>query len=155
MRRRRVSLGPVRQCGPNAVSTVEEVTLDVRRGPSPERGLAGWGGKRPLAILIQTPGGLIATTPDGRPLAPDTLDALCPGARDHLTSDRINQGGDQMETKDIIQYAHALYDAHGDKAEAEAAQKAAAARDEGNTADAEKWDKIRLHIKELRGPKST
>lgn len=60
-----------------------------------------------------------------------------------------------MQTKDIIQYAHALYDAHGDKAEAEAAHKAADAREAGKSEDAGKWDKIRLHIKELRGPKST
>jgi hypothetical protein len=60
-----------------------------------------------------------------------------------------------MQTKDIIQYAHALYDAHGDKAEAEAAQKAVAAKAEGNAEDAAKWDKIRAHIKEIRGPKAT
>ena len=60
-----------------------------------------------------------------------------------------------MQTKDIIQYARALYDAHGDKAEAEAAHKAADAREDSKPADAEKWDKIRLHIKELRGPKAT
>jgi hypothetical protein len=56
-----------------------------------------------------------------------------------------------MEHKDLVQYARSLYDAHGDKAEAEAAQKAAAARDAGDADEAEKWDKIRSHIKELRG----
>lgn len=60
-----------------------------------------------------------------------------------------------MQTKELIQYAHALYEAHGDKAEAEAAQKSAAAKAEGKAEDAAKWDKIRAHIKELRGPKST
>ncbi|MEX3014951.1 hypothetical protein [Gymnodinialimonas hymeniacidonis] len=57
-----------------------------------------------------------------------------------------------MLQSDITQYAHALYAAHGDKAEAEAAQKA---RDAQNTAESRKWDKIRLHIKEMRGAKQT
>ena len=60
-----------------------------------------------------------------------------------------------MQHKDLVQYARSLYDAHGDKAEAEAAQKAAAAREAGDTADAEKWEKIRTHIKELRGARET
>lgn len=55
-----------------------------------------------------------------------------------------------MQTADIIQQAHALYRAHGDKAEAEAAQKARIAT---NPAEAETWRKIRMHIKELRGPR--
>ena len=41
------------------------------------------------------------------------------------------------------------------KAEAEAAQKALAEENAGNTEEAEKWRSIRGHIKELRGPKST
>lgn len=57
-----------------------------------------------------------------------------------------------MNTQDIIQHAHALYRAHGDKAEAEAAQKAKAATD---PAEAEAWRKIRFKIKELRGPRAT
>ena len=60
-----------------------------------------------------------------------------------------------MGTSDLIQYAHALYAAHGDKAEAEAAQKATAAEASGDAAEALKWRKVRGHIKELRGPKST
>jgi hypothetical protein len=54
-----------------------------------------------------------------------------------------------MQTSEIIQHAHALYRAHGDKAEAEAAQKAKAAED---PATAEAWQKIRMKIRELRGP---
>ncbi len=57
-----------------------------------------------------------------------------------------------MDTQDIIQHAHALYRAHGDKAEAEAAQKAQAAE---TPAEAEAWRKIRFKIKELRGPRAT
>lgn len=60
-----------------------------------------------------------------------------------------------MDHKDLVQYARSLFDAHGDKAEAEAAQKAVAARDAGQADDAAKWDKIRFHIKELRGPRAT
>jgi hypothetical protein len=56
-----------------------------------------------------------------------------------------------MDQKDLVQYAHSLFGAHGDKAEAEAAQKAAAAREAGQPSDAAKWDKIRSHIAELRG----
>lgn len=57
-----------------------------------------------------------------------------------------------MQTATIIQHAHALYRAHGDKAEAEAAQKARTAQD---PAEAETWRKIRMKIKELRGPRVT
>jgi hypothetical protein len=60
-----------------------------------------------------------------------------------------------MDHKDLVQYARSLFDAHGDKAEAEAAQKAATAREAGKADDAEKWEKIRSHIKELRGPRAT
>ncbi|WP_233491845.1 hypothetical protein [Nioella nitratireducens] len=53
---------------------------------------------------------------------------------------------------DRIQYAHALYRAHGDDAEAEAAQKVLAAEGAGDKDEAEKWRAIRGHIRELRGP---
>jgi hypothetical protein len=57
-----------------------------------------------------------------------------------------------MNTQDIIQHAHALYRAHGDKAEAEAAQKA---NPPTSPSEAEDWRKIRFKIKELRGPRAT
>lgn len=60
-----------------------------------------------------------------------------------------------METSTITQYAHALYAAHGDKAEHEAAQKAQAANDNGNPEEAKRWQSIRMHIKELRGARQT
>lgn len=56
-----------------------------------------------------------------------------------------------MDYSDLVHYAHSLYDAHGGKAEAEAARKALAARKSGNRVDAETWDKIRARIRELRG----
>jgi len=57
-----------------------------------------------------------------------------------------------MNTQDIVQHAHALYRAHGDRAELEAAQKAKRASD---PSEAETWQKIRMKIKELRGPRAT
>ncbi|NKX44696.1 hypothetical protein [Roseicyclus persicicus] len=60
-----------------------------------------------------------------------------------------------MDHADIVQYARSLYTAHGDKAEAEAAQKAAAAKGAGDLTEAGRWEKIRLHIKELRGARQT
>ncbi|MEY3004316.1 MAG: hypothetical protein RLZZ491_1492 [Pseudomonadota bacterium] len=55
-----------------------------------------------------------------------------------------------MDHRDIVQYARSLYDAHGGRAEAEAARKAAAARASGNAGVAAQWDKIRASILELR-----
>lgn len=60
-----------------------------------------------------------------------------------------------MQTNALHQYAHSLYAAHGDHAEAEAAQKARVANENGQTAEAEKWNSIRMHIKELRGARET
>lgn len=60
-----------------------------------------------------------------------------------------------MQTSTVSQYAHALYAAHGDRAELEAAQKAKAANDNGAREEAERWNNIRLHIKELRGARQT
>ena len=60
-----------------------------------------------------------------------------------------------MKMQEITQHAHALYRAHGDRAEAEAAQKASAESAAGNTNEAETWNRIRRQIKELRGPRAT
>ncbi|MEM9780153.1 MAG: hypothetical protein AAF813_09540 [Pseudomonadota bacterium] len=57
-----------------------------------------------------------------------------------------------MKTQDLVQHAHALYRAHGDQAEVEAAQKEKAA---STPAEAEDWRSIRFKIKELRGPRMT
>ena len=57
-----------------------------------------------------------------------------------------------MQTADIIQHAHALYRAHGDKAEAEAAQRAVSA---DTATEKEVWTKIRAQIRRLRGPNMT
>ncbi|MEX0309187.1 MAG: hypothetical protein AB3N17_02975 [Tateyamaria sp.] len=54
-----------------------------------------------------------------------------------------------------VQHAHALYRAHGDKAEAHAAQNATAAVKAGKTAEAEDWQRIRAAIRQLRGANQT
>ena len=56
-----------------------------------------------------------------------------------------------MEMAKITQYARALYEAHGDKAEAEAAQKAKALEDAGDTDEAATWRSVQRAIHELRG----
>jgi hypothetical protein len=57
-----------------------------------------------------------------------------------------------MEFAKITEYARALYEAHGDKAEAEAAQKAKQYEEAGNTDEAETWRAIRKVISGIRGP---
>lgn len=59
-----------------------------------------------------------------------------------------------MQTSKITEYAHALYAAHGDKAEAEAAQKARNFETKGDVATAETWRAVRRAIKELRGARA-
>ena len=54
-----------------------------------------------------------------------------------------------------VQHARALYRAHGDKAEAQAAQNARAAAEAGNRAEAEDWRRIRATIRQLRGAHQT
>ncbi|MDA5093916.1 hypothetical protein O2N63_07430 [Aliiroseovarius sp. KMU-50] len=57
-----------------------------------------------------------------------------------------------MEFAKIREYARALYDAHGDKAEAEAAQKMRECEEAGHTDQAEDWKAIRESIRSIRGP---
>lgn len=56
-----------------------------------------------------------------------------------------------MEASKVAEYARALYEAHGDKAEVEAAQKAKQHEDAGEKKDAETWRAIRAAIREIRG----
>lgn len=60
-----------------------------------------------------------------------------------------------MEIAKITEYARALYQAHGDAAEAEAAQKAKRSEDAGDADEAENWRKIRLAIREIRGARES
>jgi hypothetical protein len=56
-----------------------------------------------------------------------------------------------MEMSKVAEYARALYDAHGDKAEAEAEQRARKAQDAGDDEHAEIWREVRAAIGEIRG----
>ena len=60
-----------------------------------------------------------------------------------------------METTKIAEYARALYEAHGDRAEAEAAQKAKRCDEEGNSAEADTWRAVRTAISEMRGARES
>ncbi|WP_299684694.1 hypothetical protein [uncultured Tateyamaria sp.] len=60
-----------------------------------------------------------------------------------------------MQPMAVSQHARALYRTHGDKAEAEAAQRARSAEDEGKQAIAADWRKIRASIRQMRGANQT
>ena len=57
-----------------------------------------------------------------------------------------------MDMSQIDDYAQRLYNAHGDKAEYEAAQKAKAFEAQGDAENADQWRKVREKIRILRGP---
>lgn len=56
-----------------------------------------------------------------------------------------------MEMTKITEYARALYEAHGEKAEVEAAQKAKRSEEAGNNEEAETWRAVRKAISHMRG----
>jgi len=56
-----------------------------------------------------------------------------------------------MNMMEIHENARRLYQAHGDKAELEAAQKARLLKEKGNVEEAEDWVKIREAIAQMRG----
>ncbi len=56
-----------------------------------------------------------------------------------------------MDIKKTEEYARALYNAHGDKAEAEVAQKMRKCDEAGKTDEAGDWKKIREAIRAMRG----
>ena len=60
-----------------------------------------------------------------------------------------------MEIAKITEYARALYDAHGDKAEAEAAQKAKQHEEAGEASEAETWRAVQDAIREIRGARES
>lgn len=57
-----------------------------------------------------------------------------------------------MQTTQVVEFARQLLDAHGDRAEAEAAQKMQQAEANGDRELAENWRRIRAAIHELRPP---
>jgi hypothetical protein len=58
----------------------------------------------------------------------------------------------RMQEIEIQDYARQLLEAHGDKAVAEAAQKASALEKQGDSEQAETWRHIEAAIKLMRGP---
>ena len=60
-----------------------------------------------------------------------------------------------MDMNKIHDYARRFIGTHGEKAEAEAAQKVAECEKLGDTREAEDWRRIQAAIKEIRGPHSS
>jgi hypothetical protein len=58
----------------------------------------------------------------------------------------------KMTELEIYDYARRLFDAHGTKAIAEAAQKASALEERGDREEAETWRHIEAALKLMRGP---
>ena len=58
----------------------------------------------------------------------------------------------RMREIEIQDYARQLLEAHGDKALAEAAQKASSFETQGNNEEAETWRHIEAALKLMRGP---
>jgi hypothetical protein len=61
----------------------------------------------------------------------------------------------RMQEIDIHDYARQLLDAHGDRAVVEAAQKACALEQQGQTEQAETWRHIEAALKLMRGPRES
>jgi hypothetical protein len=58
----------------------------------------------------------------------------------------------RMQEMDIHDYARQLLEAHGDKAVVEAAQKACALEQQGQSEQAQTWRQIEAALKSMRGP---
>ncbi|MFQ5624239.1 MAG: hypothetical protein ACE5FS_12695 [Paracoccaceae bacterium] len=57
-----------------------------------------------------------------------------------------------MKSAEVEDYARRLLSAHGDRAEAEAAQKVRECEERGDAAQAGDWRRIREVIRRMRGP---
>lgn len=60
-----------------------------------------------------------------------------------------------VNINEVHHHAHALYAAHGDTAEFEAAQKERQCMDTGDKQDAKDWRRIRSAIRQIRGPNAS
>ena len=58
----------------------------------------------------------------------------------------------RMQEMDIQDYARQLFEAHGDRAIAEAAQKAGAFEQRGEKEQAETWRRVEAALKLMQGP---
>ena len=56
-----------------------------------------------------------------------------------------------MKMSDVHDHARQMLDAYGDKAEAQAEQRATKAGDSGNKTEEETWRRVRMAIREMRG----
>ena len=61
----------------------------------------------------------------------------------------------RMQESEVYDYARQLLEAHGDKAVAEAAQKACALEKQGESENAETWRHIEAALKLIRGPRES
>ena len=60
-----------------------------------------------------------------------------------------------MEETMIAEYARQLMEAHGDRAVAEAAQRAVACEQQNNKEEAKTWRHVEAALKALRGPSAS
>ena len=74
------------------------------------------------------------------------------GARRRGRAEEEEHDAMRMSEVNIHDYARQLLDAHGDKAVAEAAQKACAYEKQGENEQAETWRHIEAALKLMRGP---
>jgi hypothetical protein len=58
----------------------------------------------------------------------------------------------KMQETEIQDYARQLFEAHGDKAIVEAAQKARSFEEQGNTEEAKTWRHVEAALKLMQGP---
>ena len=65
---------------------------------------------------------------------------------------RFDREEAEMPEADVQDYARQLFEAHGDKAVAEAAQKARALEDQGKGEEAKTWRLIEAALKGMLGP---
>ena len=61
----------------------------------------------------------------------------------------------RMQESEVYDYARQLLEAHGDKAIAEAAQKACALEKQGESENAETWRHVEAALKLIRGPRES
>lgn len=78
-------LSAVRRLGPWRIAAIEEISVSA--WSAGER-IGGGGDMRPLAILIDGPGGLRGTDPDGSALDKEEIERLLPGALRRFEQER-------------------------------------------------------------------
>jgi hypothetical protein len=64
----------------------------------------------------------------------------------------VEEDAMRMQETQIHDYARLFLEAHGDKAVAEAAQRACSCEEQGDTEQAETWRRIEAAMRLMRGP---